>query len=183
MNVKIRAVLLIFKYLKLFIFCSFLAILFKIFLSLMRIIKRGSANSLRFLVASLMCSGGGTCSKYTLSVEDEESFTSREIYYKDNSQQSVDGDNNMEDTEIILDSLSPHVKDSQQHYNIPYHSEETGRTFRCRSQQGQSDIRKLTLAGAMKLDDEQQQLLYQQPHFVVCPKSTTSAAGEIEAQL
>lgn len=169
-NVKIRTVLIILKYLKLLIFCSFLAILCKLLLSTFKLIKKGSANSIRYLVASLMCSGG-TCSKYGLNVEDEESFTTEEIYYgtDDNDQTRFSNtrtDENGEDSgsEILLEKSLPYAKrETCESYTAACYSEETGseqerRAFsRHRSHKRQSDFRKLALPGAIELHDYQQQ--------------------------
>lgn len=175
---------MILKYIKYIVFCSFLAILFKILSKLMRVIKKGGAKSLKYLVTSLMCSGGGTCSRYALNEEDEESFTTQEIYYQDNNHNASIGDGSseccMDENGDVEDDrglfASPLCGKSAkqgkcENYTTAYHSEETGRAFRCRSHKGQSDFRKLALPGAMQLDVEQQQ----QPYSLQSMNTTTTA--------
>lgn len=190
LRVKIRTLLMILKYIKYIIFCSFLAILFKILSKLMRVIKKGGAKSLKYLVTSLMCSGGGTCSRYALNEEDEESFTTQEIYYQDNNHNANIGDGGGGGSECCMDEngveddrgllASPLCRKSVKqekcdNYTTAYHSEETGRAFRCRSHKGQSDFRKLALPGALQLDVEQQQ----QPYSLQSMNTTTAPAAVV----
>lgn len=202
MSSKIHTVIAILQNLKYLIFCSFISLIFKIFVSMMNIIKQGSAKSVEFLVARLMCSGGCS-SRYAR--QDEESFTTQEIYYKENHGASTadnDGECCMdENTEhgnnAHKDRLSRRRKDlecsnhtttatttSTTSTATAFHSEETGKAFRCRSsQKGQSDFRKLALAGALQHDNEQQQQqisCHQQPYSF---QTTIPIAGITEAQV
>lgn len=169
---KLCAIFEFLKFLKYIIFCSFLAILFKLFLGMVRLIKKGSSKSLNYLVASLMCSGGRACSKYGLNAEDEESFTTQEIYYKDNTQHLEDERCTAKNEtagggEILLDDSIPSTETEKcKIYTTAFHSEEAGSesAFRYRRHKKQSVFRKLALASAIKLDDEQQQQPYSLPY-------------------
>lgn len=186
-----RRLVAILSFLKYLIFCYFWALLFKILLSLLGVIKKGSAKSLEFLVRSLMCSGGGACyNKYAL--QDEESFTTQEIYYKDNNNE--DGyDSFADDGEELLSpaekKVSPNMNTSPSH-TAAYHSEETGKAlFRYRRNGNKSDFRKLTLPRAIQPDNEQQQqelsCHHQQPYSfqTTIPSSLSPEVIITEAQL